>query len=418
MNGERSITNADEPKLIKLIGGARRRVLYLGPGLTENIAAALADAWSRLEPPQSVTVILDVDPEVCRLGYGTIEGLKKAREAAAKYNCLVCHKPGLRIGLLVADDTTLVYSPTPLLIEAGSKTPEHPNAIQLEALPQKIAKEIGLGGNPNIERMEGLDPVEISKIQEVEDDLKNSPAAKFDLARRVRVFTSQFQFVELEMTGCFISRKKVPIPSNLMGLARDTAIQSQFHAHFNLVNQAKLKVITPEKRTLTETTLREAKQKIAKDFLVSLKGYGTVVRRSRKEEFQKMTDNLRADVEAFQKGVTKNLQKHMDNNAGTLVQALLPAVKQNPPASYTKIYGTELKKVQVKTLLEADIKEAFGKAKWLVQEMNVKVVFKDVAYESLVDEEFLKIARREMPGLQFLHQEHEVAEAKPSGQKI
>lgn len=29
-------------------------------------------------------VIIDVDPEVCRLGYGTLDALKTVREAAAK----------------------------------------------------------------------------------------------------------------------------------------------------------------------------------------------------------------------------------------------------------------------------------------------------------------------------------------------
>ena len=43
----------------------------------------------------------------------------------------VCYQPGLRIGVLIFDDTSIVYSPTPLLIEAGSDRADQPNAIQI-----------------------------------------------------------------------------------------------------------------------------------------------------------------------------------------------------------------------------------------------------------------------------------------------
>ena len=48
----------------------------------------------------------------------------------------------------------------------------------------------------------------------------------------------------------------------------------------------------------------------------------------------------------------------------------------------------------------------------LVKEMSVSLVFKDLAHESLVDEEFLKIAREAIPGVEFLHKEYDAAEAE------
>jgi hypothetical protein len=33
--------------------------------------------------PKNVTVILDVDPEICRIGYGSLEGLEILQKAAA-----------------------------------------------------------------------------------------------------------------------------------------------------------------------------------------------------------------------------------------------------------------------------------------------------------------------------------------------
>ncbi len=47
---------------------------------------------------------------------------------------------GVRIGLVISDDTTLVYSPVPQLIEAGSNSVEKPNAIMFSgAATERLA---------------------------------------------------------------------------------------------------------------------------------------------------------------------------------------------------------------------------------------------------------------------------------------
>lgn len=44
--------------------------------------------------------------------------------------------------------------------------------------------------------------------------------------------------------------------------------------------------------------------------------------------------------------------------------------------------------------------------------MKVSLVFKDVAYESLVDEAFLNVAWDAMPEMKSMHREYDVAEAE------
>ncbi len=398
------ITNADEAKLVDLINRAERRILYLAPGVSERIADALTQRWQQLGP-NTLTVILDVDPEVCRLGFGTVEGLFKIRQAASQANSMVCHQPGVRIGLMICDDTTLIFSPTPLLIEAGSNNPHRPNAIQLDAPPPEVTRDTGLGEKPNIERVIGLDPIKPDQIDEVANDLKSAPPVKFDLARRVRVFTTRFQFVELEMTGCYISRKRVPIPSSLVGLARNEDIASQFHAHFNLVQQGQIEVKTDNNKIVSERSLLKKRKSIEKSFLINLKGYGMVLLRANKERFMNAVKELENEVSAYAQGVEEGLQKQIKTSKNKLAEALFPSVKQNPPDSYTKIHGPVVPENYLKQRLEEDISDAFGTAKELIKNMQVKVVFKDVAYESLVDSDFLEIARQAMPGVSFLHDE-------------
>ena len=65
---DRTFTVATDNSLSDLIFNARDRILFIAPGITKPVATALV---SRLADPRlSITVILDSDPEVYRLGFG------------------------------------------------------------------------------------------------------------------------------------------------------------------------------------------------------------------------------------------------------------------------------------------------------------------------------------------------------------
>src|SRR5690606_9594164 len=100
-----------------------------------------------------------------------------------------------------------------------------------------------------------------------------------------------------------------------------------------------LSVQTADDRTITEKSLSEARNRIKKDFLFDLTGYGTVVRRENKKEFEEAVEQLRRDVKTFSDGVGTQLQEQIDTGRAALVEALLPAVRANPPARYVKLHG-------------------------------------------------------------------------------
>lgn len=402
-----SLTNANESHLVDLLQRARRRLVLVAPGVSETVATAFASAWDRLGPG-AVQVVLDVDADVCRMGYGTIDGLKLLQEKAQALGETVGHQPGIRIGLLVSDDATLVFSPTPLLIEEGSKQADRPNAILLQSVPDAVAADLGIQPGAEGRRSVGLHPLDEIKMKRIERELALAPPQPFDLARQVRVFTSQFQFVELTMSGCMVSRKKVRIPSKLVGLARSAGIEPNFHAHFDLVPGEELQV-THGQRKITERSLQKQRRLIEKQFITVLPGYGSVILRSQKADFEQSIATLRADVNLFSEGITEGLRQRMSSSSDAVVKALLPAVEKNPPAEWTKLHGNMLPEGFVAKSLTEDIQSAFGEPEDLVTEMSVKLVFKDLAYESLVDPKFLETARKAMPGVDCLHKEFNAA---------
>lgn len=131
--------------LIELIGSAQQRIVFVAPGVTEEVADALGNRFAQKDK-LLIEVILDADPEVYRLGFGTMGGITKLKFHADANHFPLRHQPGIRIGILISDDKTLFYAPTPQLIEAGSTSSEKPNAVLLNGeTAASIAKAAGAG---------------------------------------------------------------------------------------------------------------------------------------------------------------------------------------------------------------------------------------------------------------------------------
>lgn len=402
MNGAPStLTRVDDTRLIALILSATERLVFLGPGMSQPVAEAICERWADLGA-KAVNVVVDVDPEICRLGYGEATAVRTLQETAVKIKAVVCQQPGIRIGLVIADDQMLIYTPTPLLVEAGSTRPERPNAIQLGFVPPEVAKEVGLNGN--LEQKVGLDPVGPAELRKVEEELKANPPIKFDIARHVRVFNTRFEFVEFELRGCFLSRRTVPIPSDLMGLAKDAKTQKLLRSSFRLVDK--------DSEFSGERVMR-LKQWIADRYLIPLPGYGTVVLRANKEDFETAVKTLRRYVRRFQRQVEARLQKTIDANREALLTALAPAVIASPPSRWLKWLGKAPKEHVIRAMLDDELAERFGSAHQIVGQMEVSVVYKGVTYESLTDPKFIEVARRRIPRLEPLHEEFDAARQAP-----
>src|SRR5580704_11261745 len=67
-------------KMAGLISSARKRVAVVSPAIWQKTAEAIIAAAGRLAPDQ-ITVIVDCDEEVCRLGYGDVTALPCLRDS-------------------------------------------------------------------------------------------------------------------------------------------------------------------------------------------------------------------------------------------------------------------------------------------------------------------------------------------------
>lgn len=412
MSDTPSIDCIDDNVLCSHVLHATLRVLYMAPGVSYALAKALFTTAKRLGVG-AVEIILDFDAEIYRLGYGTLDGLRVLEEGESSGALQLYNQPGVRIGLLIADGRTMVYAPTPQLIEAPPSSQERPNGIMLGSVPLGLARDMGLPGELALERRVGLDHITPVQLEVVKNELERNPPARFDLARQVRVYSNYFQFVELELVNCYISQRRVRLPSHLIGLGADPELESRVQAQFALLKGIPLQVLAGDKR-ISEASLRAKRDLIVKEFLISLSGYGQLLAKERKEAFTAAVAGLCDDVTAFMHGVTKQIGEQIIYFTEELVKAFWPAIQRNPPTQYLKYGGYDSQEAELKRQLTLDIQQLLETAVRVANKMEVRVVYKEIAYESLQDEKFQAALKKTRLDLDRLFREGDAVEADRS----
>ncbi len=388
---------ADDATLVRLVESASRRLVVVAPAVTTVVARAVAAAWRRLGA-ERVAVILDVDAEPYHAGYGEPEGLRLLLQAADDAGGAVRQQRGVRIGLLVADDATLVFSPTPLSIEEPPAGPDaSPNGVLLGAPPpaveaQVAADEGALGARP-------ADPFSVRRLQ---TELKRNPPRKFEITRVERAFNARFEFVELELRGAALGRHLGRVPAHLAPALSSSQVGKRLEARVRLFDGDK---------GLAANGLLGEKKKLVDKFLVVLPRYGTAILRENKGAFLEEVGALQKKVEAFRTQAVAALEAGIDARVGELVDALLPGVLENPPAPWRR-YGDVrgFTEERTRALLEEDIRDEWERPEAVAEGIALEVRFKGVTYESLADPRFADVARERLR-IEKLHDEHRVVRA-------
>jgi len=405
-----TFTVANDVTMVSAIGRCRKRLAYIAPGISKPVADAIGRLFESANPP-AITIILDADPEVFRLGYGTEEGLIRLRELAGRYHFGLRQQPGLRIGVLASDDDLLIYAPTPQLIEAGSQIDTKPNAIVIGAnAATRVLEAAGVEGCAHATLPSESEIGQVPATPEVMDavlaDLARVPPKAFDVARVERVFNSKLQYVELEISGYKLSARKVALPNDLL-IGEDQELEKRLRNSFRLLEGGGLSVeidrIDPtsgeverdskgEARTETysETQLEADRKKLQDDYLTNIAGYGWLIRRWDRPAFDQRIKQLKRKLEAYAKGVANALQESMAKTIRELASQLL--VKMDGkflPRLSKHLLSAQPSDDDKLAILVDELTTAFGQTdQFFKPEMRVR--YKDLTYETIKDDNFKK----------------------------
>jgi len=389
-----------------LIRPARHAVCFAAPGIQSVVAQAMVEAGDRLGP-EMMTVCLDFDERVMRMGYGEIGAVQLLRDA----DISVRSAPGMRTALIIVDDVGFIFTPTALYLEAESTDSMAPNAIRMsseqiaEALARlsPAAKAIAVAQAKTPEekaRIEAL-PLDVGSEQvtdvqfvEVGINLEDAPPVRFDLARQVRVFEPYLQYVELSLSGAAIQRHRLAIPPNIQKLGGSKDLENRLRTTFELIEKGS---------KLSSKPLEDALNDIRKNFTPSLgKDHGRVVLKAAKPHLIERLAAFRAKLAQHQADVAAELQKHLDDSRNQIIAYYLARVVETPPdALLGQLLTGKPSEDVAGRWLDAELNRVFPSAESLIHEMKLDERFKDVTFETLNRVDFLESVKAAFPNVDW-----------------
>ena len=418
MNSEALFCALSPLRIAELIRSAQRSVCYAGPGIQLDLAQAMVEAAGQLGK-EMLTVSLDFDDRVMRMGYGDVGAVTVLLDAGISVNS----SPGLRTALVVVDNEGYIFTPTALYLEAEPDAESASNAIrmsadqvaQAQARLSPAAKAIAVAQAKTPEAKQQIEaltvdvvsaPITLAKLAEVTTSLKEVPPVRFDLARQVRVFEPYLQYVELSLTGAAIQRHRLAIPPDIQKLGGSKDLENRLRTTFELIEKDS---------KLSSKPLEDALNEIRKNFTPSLgKDHGRVVLKAAKPYLVARLTEFRAKLDAHQKAVAADLQKHLDTSREQIVAYFQARViEAKPDALLGQSLNGEISEASAMKWLNVELALVFPDADSLIQEMKLDERYKDVTFETLNRDDFLESVKAAFP---YVDWEKAYSEFKAAGQ--
>lgn len=391
--------SVQDDDLARSIAKAARRVVFFAPGVSEAIASALIASMEEGNLSQML-IVLDGDEETCRLGYCDAPSLEKLFTATQQFSVPFKRQPGLRIGLLMADDNVLIWTPTPLMFEAPRQHAE-PNGMVLTPLTFKeLPQAMGVDpGEPDIPAEIGTFDIQIAEVNQVVAAIKAAPPAPFNLARLSRVFSAKFQFIETVLRGAELTKREMRLDSLIVNSDAPAALRPLLHTTVQpfstdadkvvevgvLVNgelayRKNGEVLT---RPTTQAEMRAYWDELTDQYIVNLPGFGRIIRLTDKAKFEEGRIAFGQILQAWVTGFQQLVQGDHEKRVAKVVDLILSRMEK----------ASEKEKL-TRPVVEALVRKGLDNLR--VIEPGVKVVYKNITVESTRDQEFLDVLKTKL----------------------
>ena len=394
-------TVASDDRIIELIKQARRRLIVVSPCLTKSVVDSL-QGLATTGAVQGITVVLDSDPEVYRLGYGDRATLKTL-EALSSTNAVVNLRlqEGIRIGLVVSDDRTMVFSPTPRMIEAGSTTIGKPNAVILSGSAASDRFAAASSDTSDRPPQIGTKPLTAEAIKNVERNLNDNPPQPFDISRAMHVFRSKMQYVEFRVENYQMTRRQVVLPSEFT-VIKDKELKKQVSSRIQLIDEdfgpfeIVVKTLGCDKKIeMNERWIRAERKRLEDRYTFMIPRHGRVLLRSRRESFDKEVDLLSTNLQRYFEKIKDELETRRSKLVRRVVEEYIPIWKESPPSFFSEhqVPATEENiRKQLEWMAENAIVQAVT-----IDPPTVSTVYKEISPESVQERDgFLGPLRKAM----------------------
>ncbi|UZK04783.1 hypothetical protein [Venatoribacter cucullus] len=403
--------------ICRYVENAKYRVAYIGPALNQYLAARLA-RQHKLLGTGTVTVVVDYNEDIFRLGYGEHEAIEILQDAGIT----IRKETGLRISALLVDDQAWVLHQSPMAVE----NPKSATCNAIALLPPQIDQLVNAVGitskqskvKPTDDLFDkgsqtaeiGVETLADQDVKAVKKNLDNNPPQAFDLQRQVRVYSSYLQFVEIELSGGRVGQRTIKLPDKIRKsiFGNDEEIEKRLTASYRLLDGSQIEGLADINKQVDE--LREYTRQLNKRL-------GRVMLVSHKKTFTKKRDEILQNIEKWKKSAIKQLQSELDTSINALARAGAGNLLEKSPTEFVSGFTSKPTRDDAEKYLADQFKRTAPSAEKLLNSLTLQCTFKDVTYEMLKeDKEFLKCVHEAFPDLnKTLLQESDAAFVRSTG---
>ena len=387
---------------------AKQFVCYAAPGIQTEPANSLVELAKTIGP-ENIAVHLDFDSHVFRMGFGRPEAVEALRSARIE----VHNTPGLRVGLAIVDVEGYIFTPTALFVEDEVQSNSAPNAMRLtenqitdvlarfsektKAVAQKFAPSDSAREQISKQITEvQFKPVGNSEYTAMKEQLAAAPPVEFDLARRVHVFNSYLQYVELKLTGAAIQRHKIRIPQRILKIGGgNDELMKRLHTTFDLIERDS---------DLSSKEIENELNEIRQHFTRSLGNiHGRVLLKSQKKNFQSRLEGLEVKLTKYKEKMKSELERELDKSLQLVIEHYLPLVTANPPDSLlgAVVSGKAPTDDEKRLWLKGELGKEFLGAEKFTEKMQLHVKYMDITFEILNQDGFFESVKKAYPTIDF-----------------
>lgn len=403
----------DTQRLCELVHSASKRVAFIGPAMTTEVAAAMSNKFSQLDR-RGVTIIIDYDEAIFRLGYGHHEAIEILKESGIELR----KESGLRISALIIDDQGWILHQSPMAVENPDAPVRNAMALSVEQV-KEICAAAGIQDEPSDgssalsapndanERIEiGRAPIPEAEYNSIKKAIDSNPPQAFDLQRQVNVYTANLQFVDIELTGGRVESRTIRLPASLQKqlFGNNDEVDSRLKTSYQLIDSPQFKGLEEIRKDVEE--LRKYTRQLNKRL-------GRVILTAKKDRFQKRQLELEDKILTWKKDAKVVVKSEIDKSINALAGTLASRVLENPPIELESVLVGEPTKQQSIDFIKGTLYRVAPEPDKLVDDLKLHCIFKDVTYEMLKNEEFQGLIGEHYPDLQSrIMQESSAAKAR------
>jgi len=398
-----------QEKLSQLIAKTDNSLFLSLPFLHREMTDAIKQLSNKKRPDGkkiNIQILIDFDAQTIRQGYGELGPVREL----INENFNIKSMDDNRISFIISDDIGYyLFMESRSLIPADKSTI---NAVKIDSVSIVRLKHYFFPSTKQEELKDELSDAIIEESQQLENaeqimqkekapakeitrekfenvtaDIESNPPIRPDYERRVKIYATRFQYVELQLKGGGFKQHEIKLPDKLLP-----------HSNEELKRrlQARLKLFDQLKKTDAYKHFKEIEKKkedMAKRYLTQLKCRPNqrILRKEEKEYLQKEIEQLNTKLNE----VIQELYGEMINDIKyvkeELKETLYDFMLNNPTREMINL-GEENKELMARDRA-ARIIDSFKMpdpySQWL-KNLRIEAYYSDITYEDLGREELLE----------------------------